>query len=504
MSNAQGMRQPLHSPQHDALIVGTGFGGMGAAIQLRRLGIDNFVMVDRNDDLGGTWHVNRYPGLAVDIASMTYSYSFEPNPHWSRLYAPGGELKRYALHVADKYDLRRHMRFNTRVEKAVYDESGCFWKLHLADGSILSARFLITATGFLSQPKMPDIPGVESFAGKVIHTADWDHDYDLTGKRAAVIGTGATAVQLVPEIARQLDRLKVFQRTPIWVTPKMDMEIPPAVRTLFDRLPVTQRAARLVSSSVLEIIMVTGVLYNRQLPFLTRMMERVCKRHLARQVKDPEIRKKLTPSYSFGCKRPTFSNTYFRTFNRPNVELITESIERIEADAIVTADGRRHDIDTLILATGYSLWEDNFPAIEIRGRQGLSLGQWWRDNRFQAYEGISIPGFPNLLSLHSPYAYNGLSYFSTIEGQMKHMERLLTAMRERDAQIFEISREANDTFLREMSRRLERSVFLNGHCAGSKSYYFNPHGEATLLRPTSTVAGLWRAGHFPIDDYHFA
>ena len=491
------------APQYQALIIGTGFGGMGAAIQLKRLGIENFVMLDRNDDLGGTWHVNHYPGLAVDIASMTYSYSFEPNPNWSRLYAPGNELKAYTQHVADKYDLRRHMRFEHEVEQAVYDEQGGFWTVHLAGRAPLTARLLLTATGFLSQPKKPDIPGVNDFAGKVIHTADWDHDYDLQGKRAAVIGTGATAVQLVPAIARQLESLAVYQRTPIWVTPKVDMRIPKAVRKLFARIPLTQRAARAVSSSILETIMVTGVLYNRQLPFLTRMMEVVCKRHLAHQVKDPTLRRQLTPSYSFGCKRPTFSNTYFRTFTCDNVELVTDPIQRIEADAIITEDGRRREIDTLILATGFSLWETNFPAIRIIGKGGRDLGRWWREEGFQSYEGIALPGFPNLLSLHSPYAYNGLSYFSTIEGQMKHMERLLGAMQKEKADIFEVSREANDRFVSDMRRRVQRSVFNNGFCAPANSYYFNQHGEATLLRPTSTLAGLWRARRFPLADYRF-
>lgn len=491
-------------PDYEAIIIGTGFGGMGAAIELKRLGIDSILMLDRNDDLGGTWHVNTYPGLAVDIASFTYSYSFEPNPWWSRLYARGPELKQYAEHVADKYELRRHMRFNTVVEKAVYDEANQTWTVHIAGGKPLRARLLLTATGFLSQPKKPDIPGIESFAGKLIHTAAWDHDYDLHGKRAAVIGTGATAVQLLPKIAPQLAQLDVYQRTAIWVTPKVDGPIPMALRKLFAAVPLAQRAARLVSSSLLEAIMVTGVLYNKQLPLLTRSMERVCKRHIASQIKDPELRRKLTPDYSFGCKRPTFSNSYYPTFNRDNVELVTDGIARIEPDAIVARDGTRRQIDTLILATGFSLWEENFPAIQILGRDGKDLGAWWRATRFQSYEGITVPGFPNLFSLNSPYAYNGLSFFTTIEGQMKHMARCIGEMRKQQAQTFEVSAAANDAFVKDMKRRVERSVFVNGNCATSRSYYFNPHGEATLLRPTSTLSGLRHASHFPLADYRFS
>lgn len=490
-------------PDYEALIVGTGFGGMGAAIQLGKLGIRSILMLDRADDLGGTWHVNSYPGLAVDIASFTYSYSFEPNPNWSRLYAPGAELKSYAEHVADKYDLRRHMRFNTIVEKAIYNEQGSYWTVYPKGQAPITAGVLILATGFLSQPKTPDIPGIASFAGKVIHTADWDHDYDLTDKRAAVIGTGATAVQLLPEIAPKLEQLDVYQRTPIWVTPKFDGAIPPAIRRLFALLPVTQRSARLVSDSILEMIMVVGVLYNKALPSIARVMERVCKGHIARQIKDRELRRKLTPQYSFGCKRPTFSNTYYPTFNRDNVELITDGIERIEPDGIVTRDGRRRQIDTLILATGFSLWEENFPAFQIVGRQGKDLGAWWRESRFQAYEGISMPGFPNLFSLPSPYAYSGLSYFTTIEGQMKHMARCLGEMRRKKARSFEVSQAANDAFLQDMKRRIGNSIFINGNCAPANSYYFNQHGEATLLRPTSTITALRQAGRFPLKDYQF-
>ncbi len=494
----------LSEPDYQALVIGTGFGGMGAAIQLKQLGFDSLLMLDRNDDLGGTWHVNSYPGLAVDIPSSTYAYSFEPNPWWSRLYAPGAELKRYSTHVAEKYDLRRHMRFNATVEKSVFDEANQCWRVHLLGGEVISTRILVTATGFLSQPKQPDIPGIEQFQGKVIHTAAWDHGYSLVGKRAAVIGTGATAVQLIPEIAPQLAQLDVYQRTPIWVTPKFDAEVPAAIQKLFARLPFTQRSARIAGSAVLEAIMVTGVLQNQRLPMLTRSMERVCKAHLASQIADPALQEKLTPRYRFGCKRPTFSNSYYPSFNRPNVALVTDGIERIEADAIVAKDGSRRPIDTLILATGFSLWEENFPAIQVIGREAQDLGKSWRAARFESYEGITVAGFPNLFCLNSPYSYNGLSYFTTIEGQMKHMARVLRQLQRTGAKHFEAKGSAQNRFSAAMRARLKHSVFANGNCAGANSYYFNPHGEPTLLRPTSTVSGLRRAGVFPLSDYRFS
>lgn len=490
-------------PQYDAAVIGAGFGGMGAAIQLKRLGLDNLVILEREDDLGGTWHVNRYPGLAVDIPSVSYSYSFEPNPYWSRLYAPGAELKKYTEHVADKYDLRRHMWFNSVVEGARWDEDNRFWVVNVADAEPITATYLLTATGFLSQPRMPDIPGIESFAGKVIHTTKWDDSYDLEGKKAAVIGTGATAVQLIPTIAPRLEALTVYQRTAIWVTPKQDGPISPRLQKLFARFPFTQRAARFVGSGVLELLMVTAVLHYRQAKKLNRFAEKAARNHMARQISDPALREKLTPDYDFGCKRPTFSNEYYPSFMRDNVNLETTPIARIEPDGIVTTDGKKTVIDTLVLATGFNLWDVNFPAIEIIGREGRNLGKWWRDNRFQAYEGVAVPYFPNYLTLASPYSYSGLSYFTTIESQMKHMNRLFGEVRKRDAATFEVTQEANDEFLDRMTERLQDSVFNLGDCSTARSYYFNQHGEAAILRPTSTLNAFREAGRFPLDAYTY-
>ncbi|TCO54717.1 flavin-containing monooxygenase [Actinocrispum wychmicini] len=489
--------------QYDAVIVGAGFGGMGAAIQLNRLGYDNLLILDRESDLGGTWHVNRYPGLAVDIPSATYSYSFEPNPYWSRLFAPGDELKRYAAHVAQKYDIRRFMRFNTAVTGAVWDAEHEHWTVSVRGSTPVTAKYLFAATGFLSQPKKPDIDGIDTFAGKVIHTTDWDDGYDLTGKRAAVIGTGATGVQLIPEVAKVVRELTVYQRTPIWVSPKLDFSVPKAVQRAFAAVPLIQRVARFAGSALLEMLMVTGVLHYRQLPLANKLGERLCRAYLARQVRDRQLRRKLTPNYTFGCKRPTFSNDYFPTFTKDHVHLETAPIARVDETGIVTVAGDRRDIDVLLLATGFDLWETNFPAIETIGREGRNLGKWWRENRFQAYEGVAVPKFPNYISLNSPYSYSGLSYFTTIESQMRHIDRLFTVMRRRGADTFEVTERANDAFLARMTERVGDTVFELGQCATANSYYFNPHGEATLLRPSSTVNAFREARRFPVDDYAF-
>jgi cation diffusion facilitator CzcD-associated flavoprotein CzcO len=494
---------------HDVIIVGAGFGGMGAAISLKRLGIDDIVILDREQDLGGTWHVNRYPGLAVDIASVTYSYSFEPNPYWEHWFARGPELKRYAEHVADKYDLRRHMRFGVRVEGARWDEDEQHWVVSTGSttGSgttTLTATYLMTATGFLSQPRLPDIDGVHGFAGTVIHTATWDDSADLAGKRVAVIGTGATAVQLIPQIAKQASALTVYQRTPIWVTPKTDFRIPRALQALFAAQPWTQRLARRANSSWLEAIMVTGVLHYRQARLFNRGAAAIAKAHLRRQVADPELRRKLTPDYSFGCKRPTFSNDYYPTFNREQVRLETTPISRITASAIVTDDGRETPVDVLVLATGFNLWDTNFPAIEVIGREGRNLGKLWRESGYHAYEGVTVAGFPNFVTLNSPYSYSGLSYFMTIEAQMRHLERLFGEVQHRVARTFEVSERADQEFLAHMLERMDDTVFVQGSCGTARSYYFTNEGDAVLLRPTSSGSARRAADSFSLDDYTYA
>ncbi|TFV57985.1 NAD(P)/FAD-dependent oxidoreductase [Mycobacterium sp. PS03-16] len=483
----------------DVIIVGAGFGGMGAAIQLNRLGYNDIAILDREDDLGGTWKVNHYPGLAVDIPSTTYSYWFEPNPYWSRLHAPGTELKQYAEYVADKYDLRRYMRFNTTVEGARWDEDTQLWHVSLAGGESLSARILITATGYLSQPRLPDIPGVGSFGGSLMHTASWDPSTPVTDRRVGIIGTGVTAAQLIPELAAQAAQLTVFQRTPIWVIPKVDFPIPSTVQRMFARFPLTQRMLRLITDAFAELNVSTAVVHYRQTRILNVAAAALSKAHLFASVRDRSVRRKLTPAYEFGCKRTTFNNDYYRVFGRSNVDLETVGIDHIESDGIVTADGRKIPLDTLVLATGFDLWEANFPAIEVVGRDGRNLGKWWRENKFQTYEGISVPFFPNYFNLASPYAFTGASFFTMMECQMRHIDRLLSEVRRRGSTTFEVTDEANTRYFERMSKRLGDMVYFRGNCAGSRSYHFR--GDATIVRPSSRGRALREASRFPISDY---
>lgn len=490
--------------QFDAVIVGAGFGGMGAAIQLNRLGYDNLAIIDREDDLGGTWHVNHYPGLTVDVPSTTYSYWFEPNPYWSRLYAPGVELKRYADHVADKYNLRRYMRFNTTIDGARWDEDAEVWVIALSGGETMTARFLIAATGYLSQPKMPDIEGIDSFDGRVMHAAQWDDGYSIAGRRVAVVGTGSTAVQLIPELAKEASELTVYQRTAIWVLPKMDFAFAPAVQRTFARRPATQQVIRKSTDNFTDLLVLIAMWKYRYFKPVNKAVARIAALHRFVSLRDKKLRRAMTPPYEYGCKRPTLSNTYYRAFNRPNVHLETAGIERIESDGVVSRDGSKRVVDTLVLATGFDVWNTNLPAFEVIGRDGRNLGKWWRENKFQAYEGLTVPGFPNFLSLSSPYAWVGMSWFDTVECQMRHMKRLFGELQRRGATTFEVTEEANARFLDRMTELLGDSVFMLGNCASSNSYWFNGSGEAPLFRPTSIRSAVKEQDRYPLSDYAIA
>ncbi|MEI7545867.1 MAG: NAD(P)/FAD-dependent oxidoreductase, partial [Mycobacteriaceae bacterium] len=407
------------TPDVETLIVGAGFSGLGVAISLDRAGLSDYRIIEAGDGVGGTWFWNTYPGIAVDIPSFSYQFSFEQSARWSRTYAPGRELRAYAEHCADKYGLRPKITLGTRVLGVSFDDDADLWRVELDSGETVTARFLINASGALTIPKPPDIDGVDSFAGVTMHTARWDHSQDLTGKRVAIIGTGASAVQVIPEIAPIVEKLTVFQRTPIWCFPKFDVPLSRAARWAM-RIPGGKSLHRWISQAYVELTFPIAAHYFTLNPFAKRMAEGG-KAYLRKQVHDPVVRDKLTPRYAVGCKRPGFHNTYLSTFNRSNVELVTEPIERITATAVVTADGEVHDVDVLILATGFKVMDIDSGTYPVSGVGGLSLVEYWDTNRLQAYEGVSVPGFPNMFTVFGPYGYVGSSYFALIEAQSHHI-----------------------------------------------------------------------------------
>ncbi|NKZ06981.1 flavin-containing monooxygenase [Actinomadura latina] len=490
-------------PDHEVVVVGAGFSGLCVGIRLRQRGVRDFVILDAAPSVGGVWRHNTYPGVAVDIPSTTYCYSFEPNPSWTRSFAPGAEVRAYAEHCADKYRLRPHLRLGTKVDRAVFDEGADVWHVHTCRGEI-TARFLVAAVGPLDQPKNPDIPGIETFAGKVVHTARWDHGHDLRGERVAVIGTGASGLQVIPEIASVAAHLDVYQRTPIWVFPKIDFAIPRGVRALFGAVPPVQSLARLLTTAASEVIMVLGIVHYGKAPFLARATEMICRAHLRRQVPDHRLRRALTPRYGFGCKRPSFSNRYFPTFMRDDVDLVTDPIERVTEHAVVTRDGREREIDTLVLATGFKTLEIGaMPAFPVVGLGGVELGAYWDEHRYQTYEGVASPLAPNFWLMNGPYTVTGASWFSIIEAGSTHIVRCVAEARRRRAARMVVRRRPHDAFTARMRERMKGTILAQPSCARANSYYFDRHGDAPYVRPQSGFYVLRRSRTFDLDDYEF-
>ncbi|MBU2698183.1 NAD(P)/FAD-dependent oxidoreductase [Pimelobacter sp. 30-1] len=492
----------LPQPDHEVVIIGGGFSGIGAAILLSRAGFDDYLLLEAGDGLGGAWHWNTYPGVAVDIPSFSYQFSFEQVAGWSRVYAPGRELKAYAEHCVDKYDVRRRTRLRTTVTAATFDDEAHLWRLDLADGAPVTARHVVSATGVLTQPKTPEIDGLADFAGTVMHTARWDHAVDLTGRRVAVIGTGASAVQAIPHIAEQAAHLTVFQRTPIWCLPKPDVPLPGLARAALRAVPGARRATRLASQTFVEATFPVAAHFAGLVP-VASVGERIGHAYLRQAVRDPEVRARLTPAYALGCKRPSFSNAYLPTFNRADVTLETAGIATITPDGVRTAEGVEHAADVLVLATGFKVFEKgNMPPFSVRGAEGADLEKWWEENRFQAYQGVSVPHFPNFFTILGPYGYNGSSYFNLIETQSAHIVRALRQARKVGATRVEVTEAANARYFASALGRRRHQVFFQDSCGLANSYYFDDNGDVPF-RAATTLETMWAAKRYPLDAYAF-
>ncbi len=479
------------TPHVRVAIVGAGFSGLGLAICLKQKGIEDFVVLERANAVGGTWRDNTYPGCACDVPANLYSFSFAPNPQWSRIYAPQPEIGAYLRRCVARFGLDPHLRCGHEVLDAAWDEACGRWRITTSAGE-LSAEILAVGAGPLSEPALPSIPGLDHFAGTMFHSTRWDHGHDLTGKRIAVIGTGASAIQFVPHIQPRAGRLFLFQRTPPWIIPRGDRAISARERALFRALPLVQRLARARIYWRLEL-MALGLVYR---PDMMESGEQLARRHLEAQVPDPALRARLTPTYRMGCKRILLSDDFYPALQRDNVELVTERIREIRPESVVTEDGTERAVDTLILATGFHV-TDSPMAGRVRGREGRVLADAWSTGP-QAYLGTTVAGFPNLFLLIGPNTGLGhTSMIYMIESQLSYILDCLRVMERRRLRSVEVQPLRQDAFNNAVQRRMRRTVWTSG-CA---SWYLDAKGHNTTLWPGFTWEYRLRTRRFDPTRY---
>jgi cation diffusion facilitator CzcD-associated flavoprotein CzcO len=479
-------------PQHvRVVIVGAGFAGLGMAIRLKQEGHDDFVILERADDVGGVWRDNVYPGCACDVQSVLYSFSFAPNPGWSRVYSPAAEIHAYLRDCVTRFGLGPYLRFGHSVVSARWDLAERRWHLETSRGP-LTADVFVMAVGALSEPAIPTLPGLERFGGKVMHSARWDVGYALAGRSVGVVGTGASAVQFIPAIQPEVARLRVFQRTPAWVLPRGDKPVGALRRALYRRLP----GARWLSRACLRLLR-EGMALGFQHPWILRLAQRWASRHMAHVVKDPGLRERLTPRFTMGCKRVLVSDDYLPALTQPNVDVITSGIREVTEDAVVTVDGVRHPVDTLIFGTGFRV-TDMPLGHHIQGRDGRTLAEVWAGSP-KAYLGTSVSGFPNLFLLQGPNT--GLGHTSVLlmmEAQLEHVLGALHYLDARGLAAVEPSPEAQDAFIRDIDTRMASTVWSQGGC---RSWYMDVTGRNSALWPGTTLSFSHRVEHFEPSEY---
>ncbi len=492
------MNAPLRPPTGEVLdvaIIGAGFSGLSMAIALKKAGRSAFRVFEKAPDLGGTWLFNRYPGIACDVPAFLYSFSFAQNPAWSRAYSPGEEIWRYMKRVTEEYGLAPYLRFNAQVMHARYDEGNRLWCVTLGNGEEISARALVTGTGALHVPALPVIEGLVNFVGQKFHSAQWDTTFDPAGKSVAVIGTGASAIQIVPELAKQAAQVTLFQRTPAWVLPRQDKPTSALMKNLFRRAPLILRAYRALIYTRMELRAVAFAVY----PKLMKHLEKLALAYLDATIADPKLRAALRPDYTIGCKRILITDDFYPAMNRANVALVTSPIARIERDAIVTQDGERCAVDAIVLATGFAV-TDWIPGVRIVGRGGRDLTKEWRDaGAARAYYGIAAEGFPNLFMLLGPntgLGHNSLIFM--IEAQTRYIMHCLSWLWSGAAGSIEVRAEVQHQFNRRLDAKMKRTVWMSG----CRSWYLNANGSNSTIWPSFTLSYWWKTHRARKRDFH--
>lgn len=476
------------------VVVGAGFAGIGLGVRLRQAGIEDFVVLERNESIGGTWFEHTYPGCACDIPTHLYSYSFARNPDWSRLFPRQEEILDYVHRTAEHHGLTPHIRLGCEMEHAEWDERAVRWRLRTSSGR-LSCDLLVSAIGATAEPDEPAIPGLRAFAGTRFHSARWDHAHNLDGERVAVIGTGPAAAQFVPLIQPRVRELLVFQRTPPWVVPHPDRPVPWPERMLYRAAPRAQDLQRNVFFAIYEGF---GLGFWGR-PELVAPIEALGRAHLRRQVRDPELRAKLTPHYRFGCKRPVLSNTYYPALTRPNVQVITDPLARIGERSIATRSGQHHPVDTIITATGYR-YNRSLLVERVSGVGGRTLRDSWNGSP-RAYLGSAVPGFPNMFILLGPNAIGINSVIFTLESQIQYVMSALSTMEKRGLRRLEVRSEALADYIAEVDRRSRGSVWTEGGCT---AYYLDDSGNNYALYPGFAADFRRRTRRFDTRPYALA
>ncbi len=463
-------------------IIGSGFSGIGMGIQLKKAGITDFMIFERASELGGTWRDNTYPGVACDVSSHMYSFSFEPNPDWSRMFSPQQEILQYLKNTVKKYELESFIKYNTNIAGADFDEKNSCWNIHTDAGDVITANVMINAMGPLNRVVIPQLKGIETFTGGMFHSSEWDHSFDLSGKRVAVIGTGASAIQIVPNIVKKVKALYLFQRTAPWVLPKPDRSMSAFEKKMFNLLPFTQKIYRYLIYWVLESTAL-GLVVN---PRWTKLLEKLSLRHLKKSVPDLELRKKLTPKYKLGCKRILVSNDYYQALTLPQSQVITEGIEKMEGNAIITKDGKRNEVDAIIFGTGFNAAD--FPKdFVVKGLNGKLLSEEWKQGP-EAYLGTTVKNFPNLFFIVGPNT--GLGHNSMIfmiESQVNYIVQCIQNLREKGYKYLDVKDNVQTNYNTEIQKKLERTVWNSG-CV---SWYQTSEGKNTSIYPGFTFQ-FWK------------
>jgi cation diffusion facilitator CzcD-associated flavoprotein CzcO len=470
----------------DIAIIGSGFSGLGMAIRLKQEGIEDFTVLERGDDVGGTWHFNTYPGCACDVPSHLYSFSFAPNPGWSETYSAQPEIRDYLRRVADEYDVRSHVRLNCTVTGIEWDGAAGGWTVETSDGP-LRARVVVSGMGPLAEPKTPPLEGLDSFEGETFHSARWNHEFELRGKRVAAVGTGASAIQFVPEIQKEVEQVYVIQRTAPWIMPHPNRSIRGWEARLYERFPLLQKLVRGTAYSLRELL-VLGFVKN---PRLMALPEWIARRYMRSQVSDAALLEQVSPGYTIGCKRILPSNKWYRALGRPNVELLTGGVERVTANSVVTGDGEDREVDAIIFGTGFQVSDMPVGKL-VRGPGGKTLEEVWQGSP-KAHLGTAIPGFPNLFVLCGPNT--GLGHSSMvymIESQLAYVMEALRSMAAAGAKAIAVRADVAERFNADLDARMQRTVWNTG-CA---SWYQDQRGRIAALWPDWTWRFRQRAGSF--------